>query len=121
MPLIVLANNYCRHPNAGLFEEEGHTKILNWEMTVLKNRTNGNKENCFLEYVFSGGLHSPIQIVNKPKFNKAYIENWGKVVVIPEKVGIDSMLIKITYIKKNTGKITTGFVNYTLTIKNDPL
>ena len=115
------AETYCKHPNAGLFEEEGHTKYLNWEMTVIKSRTEGNKNNCFLEYIFSGGLNSPIEIVNKPKFNKAYIESWGKVIVVPEKVGIDSMLIKITYIKKNTGKITTGFVNYTLTIKNDPL
>jgi len=120
-PFSAQAENYCFHPNTGLFEEDGNTKKINWEMTILKSRNSGNKENCFLEYVFSGGLNSPIEIIKKPKNIKAYIEGWAKVIVIPDKVLVDHMTIKITYIKKNTGKITTGFVDYTITIKDAPL
>jgi hypothetical protein len=105
------AEKYCSHPPTGLFGAEGDTKSITWEMTALSNRQEPGSVDCSREFVFAHGLFEPIQIMIKPKFLTARVENSNVLVVVPDKVGTDTMTIKILY-KTRKGRARTGYVNY---------
>jgi hypothetical protein len=114
------AEKYCSHPPTGLFGNEGDTKSITWEMTVQSARVGSDEAGCSKEYLFQNGLSRPIEILIKPKFLKPVIENDNTIVIVPEKVGTDTMTVKILY-NKRKGRVQTGYVNYTIKIKDKVL
>jgi hypothetical protein len=114
------AEKYCNHPPIGLFGNEGDTKSITWEMTVQSARIGTDQTGCSKDYLFQNGLNQPIEIMIKPKFVQAKIDNDNVIVIVPEKVGTDTMTVKILY-NKRKGRVQTGYVNYTIKVKDKAL
>ena len=117
------ATTYCAYPPGAIYVEGDNNR--EWKMTSSKNRviTNSNQTapttHCSANFNNLGGLKS-LEIIKKPSLNSASIPNLYTLSYKAEKIGHDTMSIRVIWFDRSNNVINS-VIHYSIDVVDHDL